>query len=88
MKLIVKLHNEIHELPIQPDYTLLAAIRRHRLNPPFSCTEGRCGKCKAKLISGMVNQDSGTGLGATDRTQGFILTCRSKPTSDVVEVEF
>jgi len=88
MKLKVTLNNVAHELSLKTGHTLLSTLRRNKLDPPFSCSEGRCGKCKAKLISGVVNQESGTGLGIEDRKQGYILTCRSKGESDFVEVEF
>lgn len=88
MKLKVTINGEQYELILKPDYNLLAVIRRNRLNPPFSCTEGRCGKCKAKLISGLVNQLPGTGLGLEDRKKGYILTCRSTGDSEVIEIEF
>ncbi len=88
MQLKVKLNGENKELCLKPGYTLLATLRRNQLNPPFSCSEGRCGKCKAKLVSGIVTQEIGTGLGIEDRKQGYILTCKSKGDSEGVEIEF
>ena len=88
MKLKVTLYKTVHNLTLKPGYTLLATLRRHKLNPPFSCSEGRCGKCRAKLVSGIVTQDPGTGLGIEDRKQGYILTCKSKGDSEGVEIEF
>lgn len=88
MKLKATLDGESHELLLKPGYTILSVLRRHKLNPPFSCSEGRCGKCKAKLISGVVTQEPGTGLGVEDRKNGYVLTCRSKGDSEVVEIGF
>lgn len=88
MKLKVKLREETHHLDLNPGYTILSVLRRHQLIPPFSCTEGRCGKCRAKLISGLVHQEPGTGLGPNDRLQGYILTCRATGDSDEIEIQF
>lgn len=87
MKLEVTLNGKRYELDNKRGYTILAILRRNTLNPPFSCTEGRCGKCKAKLVSGIVTQESGTGLGIKEKQQGYILTCRSIAESEIV-VEF
>lgn len=88
MKLKVTLNGENYELDYKSGYTILSILRRHKLNPPYSCSQGRCGKCKAKLISGTVNQDFGSGLGLEDRKQNYILTCCSRGESEQIELDF
>ncbi|WP_019029510.1 2Fe-2S iron-sulfur cluster-binding protein [Colwellia piezophila] len=50
---------------------------------PYSCRAGCCGRCKAKLISGQVQQYSTNGLSTREQKQGYILLCSCKPLSDV-----
>ncbi|MBL4942607.1 MAG: 2Fe-2S iron-sulfur cluster binding domain-containing protein [Colwellia sp.] len=51
---------------------------------PYSCRAGMCGRCKAKLISGEVNQSSSDGLTIQEQQDGYILCCSAIATSDVV----
>lgn len=50
---------------------------------PYSCRAGMCGRCKAKLIEGEVAQSSTDGLSEVEQQQGYILTCCSKPLTEV-----
>jgi uncharacterized protein YcbX/ferredoxin len=54
---------------------------------PYSCRAGMCGRCKAKLISGEVRQnsiDDIDGLTAQEKQEGYILCCSSIAMSNVV----
>lgn len=51
---------------------------------PYSCRAGMCGRCKAKLISGEVEQSSSDGLTAQEKQDGYILCCSTIATSDVI----
>lgn len=50
---------------------------------PYSCRGGCCGRCKAKLISGQVQQHSTDGLSASEQQQGYILLCSCNALTDV-----
>jgi ferredoxin-NADP reductase len=50
---------------------------------PYSCRGGCCGSCKAKLISGQVQQNSTDGLSASEQQQGYILLCSCNALTDV-----
>ena len=68
--------------PAQEKQTILDAALANNINLEYSCSNGRCGKCKARLIRGSVNQiDSSCTL---ELSQNEILTCRSIPSEDVV----
>ena len=43
-----------HEVPYESGDRVLAAVKRAGLDPPFSCEEGYCSACMAKLKSGRV----------------------------------
>ena len=57
-------------------------------NPPYSCTSGACSTCMAKVISGKVEMDMCFALDEEEITNGYILTCQAKPTTDNVEITF
>jgi len=67
--------------------TLLDAALQAKINLPHSCRNGDCGTCKAKLLVGKTEQtDASIGLSAEEKALGYILTCVTKPKSDV-EIE-
>ncbi len=70
------------------DESLLEAALRAGIDAPYACISGRCGACEAKLLIGNVhmkrNDDLSTGHGA----ECWILTCQSRPISDVVHIEY
>lgn len=72
----------------EQDPNLLAAVLRERAEAPFACTSGVCGTCRAKLTTGTVAMARDYALEPAERAAGFILTCQSLPTSDVLAVDF
>lgn len=64
--------------------TLLDAGLDADMPLPFSCTAGQCGDCRVKMLSGTVVMNEPNCLGKKNRDNGYILTCQSHPTSDVV----
>lgn len=67
---------------------LLDAGIRHGIELPFSCKDGVCSTCKARLLEGQVEMDKSHGLEQQDIDQGFILTCQSHPISDHLVLDF
>jgi len=55
---------------------------------PYSCRDGVCATCKAKLLEGKVDMDITHGLESKEIENGFILTCQAHPISDQVVVDF
>ena len=66
------------------DQTILAAARAAGMRMPSSCTQGLCGTCKTKMVSGQVDMHHAGGIRQREIDQGFILPCCSKPLSDIV----
>jgi ferredoxin-NADP reductase len=66
------------------DMTILDAADAAGLVLPFSCTQGLCGTCKSKLISGSVEMRHAGGIRQREIDAGQILLCCSKPTGDLV----
>ena len=66
------------------DSFVLTAANNTGVRLPCSCTKGMCGTCKSKLLSGTVQMNHNGGIRQRDIDQGMILTCCSRPTSDLV----
>ncbi len=85
-------HN-IHILPSDiefqatEDSSILESALKVDIHLAYSCNNGSCGACKAKIIKGSVTQDKNLeGLSQKDVQNGYILTCSAKPQSSL-EIE-
>ena len=63
---------------------VLDAAKRAGLRLPSSCTQGMCGTCKVKLVSGEVDMHHNGGIRQREIDQGMVLLCCSKPLSNLV----
>lgn len=65
--------------------TVLQAALRQGIDYPHSCTSGRCGACKSRLIRGSVEHLSHLRFTLTDKEKasGLFLACRALPTADL-----
>jgi ferredoxin-NADP reductase len=63
---------------------VLDAAKQAGLRLPSSCTQGMCGTCKVKLVSGEVTMKHAGGIRQREIDQGMVLLCCSKPLSDLV----
>ena len=84
---LVHLDGEDIEIEIH-DQTVLQTLIDAGYDPPFSCTSGVCTTCMAKLLEGQVEMDENYGLDEDEVAAGFILTCQSRPTSEVIKLTY
>jgi len=84
----IKIYNEIHNLTVEPDESVLIAAMREGHDPPFSCQIGACATCRAKLVSGKVEMDERDALTDEEIEEGYILTCQAHPLTDDVFVDY
>ncbi len=68
------------------DLPVLAAAQRAGLALPHSCRSGRCGSCRARLLSGRIEYQAGPplGLSAQERQEGYVLLCQALARTDLV----
>ncbi|QDQ81533.1 FAD-binding oxidoreductase [Paraburkholderia megapolitana] len=72
------------EISCGSDQHVLDAARQAGVRLPSSCTQGMCGTCKVKLVSGQVEMKHNGGIRQREIDQGMVLLCCSKPLTDLV----
>ncbi len=70
-------------LTVAENYSILDAALDAGVDLPHDCKLGVCLTCPSKVVSGTVDQSSGT-LDDSVTEHGYALTCCSYPRSDVV----
>lgn len=75
-----------HQFSAAADQTVLDAALAAGIVLPYSCRSGACSTCKAKVISGQVEEGTTPSqtLSEQEREQGYALLCQAHATSDLV----
>lgn len=75
-----------HEFLIEGSDSILEAGLRSGLALDYGCSNGNCGKCKAKVVSGQVKKIAphDYALSDTEKGLGIILACCNTAVTDVV----
>ncbi|UCC57225.1 MAG: 2Fe-2S iron-sulfur cluster binding domain-containing protein [Gammaproteobacteria bacterium] len=75
-----------HEFLIEGSDSILEAGLRNGLALAYGCSNGNCGKCKAKLVSGQIKKihQHDYVLTEAEKALGYFLTCSSTAVTDVV----
>lgn len=63
---------------------VLEAARQSGVRLAASCTQGMCGTCKVRLVSGQVEMKHNGGIRQREIDQGMVLLCCSKPLTDLI----
>ena len=84
----IVLDGETHEVPYPHGEKVINALRAAGLEPPFSCEEGYCSCCMAKLVSGEVKMDTNDCLTPELLEEGWVLTCQSRCVRGRVRIEY
>jgi CDP-4-dehydro-6-deoxyglucose reductase len=75
-----------HEFFVEGNDTLLEAALRNGVSLNYGCSNGNCGECKARVVSGEVKKVHAHDyvLKQADKDAGVILLCAYAPVNDVV----
>jgi CDP-4-dehydro-6-deoxyglucose reductase, E3 len=75
-----------HEFTVEGEETLLEAALRAGISVGYSCSNGNCGDCRARVISGGVRpvRPQDYVFSEQYKQQGYTLMCTVTPTSDLV----
>jgi 3-ketosteroid 9alpha-monooxygenase subunit B len=84
----IVLDGQKHEVAYEAEERVLHAARRAGLQPPFSCEEGYCSCCMAKLTEGKVRLVTNDCLTPELLEEGWVLTCQSVCVSRSVKIEY
>jgi ferredoxin-NADP reductase len=80
----VEFSKQKRTLQVSSDQTVLTAAKKGSIRLPSSCSNGVCGTCKSKLVSGSVEMNHNGGIRQREIDAGMFLPCCSKPLSDLV----
>ncbi|EPE96628.1 oxidoreductase FAD-binding domain-containing protein [Rhizobium grahamii CCGE 502] len=80
----VEFSKQKRTLGVSSEQTVLAAAKKGSVRLPSSCSNGVCGTCKSRLVSGSVEMNHNGGIRQREIDAGMFLPCCSKPLSDLV----
>jgi ring-1,2-phenylacetyl-CoA epoxidase subunit PaaE len=84
----IKFKNEVHDLAVGENQSILQAALQNNVALPYSCRNGVCSTCTAKCVSGKIEMVKNDVLTDADIAEGWILTCTGHPVSDDVVISF
>jgi ring-1,2-phenylacetyl-CoA epoxidase subunit PaaE len=67
---------------------VLHAVMAVRPEVPYGCTNGMCGTCRARVVSGRVEMDHCYALDDEQLAAGFVVTCQAQPRTDEVVLDY
>ncbi len=86
MSFRVTLHPSGHEFQAEGADTVLEAALKAGLAVNYGCSNGNCGLCKARVVSGQVEKvrHHDYRLSEAEKGQGYVLLCANAPRGDLV----
>ncbi len=83
----VHLNQNTFELDIDKK-TVLFSLLDAGYDPPYSCTNGTCSACMAKIINGKMAMDQCFALDEDEIAEGYVLTCQARLLSPSAEITY
>ncbi|MEI2301501.1 FAD-binding oxidoreductase [Ensifer sp. MJa1] len=80
----VEFSKQARRIEVAGEQTVLSCAKKAGVKLPSSCSNGVCGTCKSKLVSGSVEMSHNGGIRQREIDAGLFLPCCSKPLSDLV----
>jgi ring-1,2-phenylacetyl-CoA epoxidase subunit PaaE len=86
--LTVTVEGVTRELPMAAGETVLDAGLRAGLDLPWSCRNGMCCTCRARVVQGEVAMAVNYSLQPWEIDAGFVLTCQSRPATGRIALDY
>lgn len=83
----IRFDGEEYKILVPPHKAILETALDAGIDLPYSCQSGLCTACRGKALSGKVRLDEEEGLSASERAEGYVLTCVGHPLTDDVVIE-
>ncbi|MEO7990256.1 MAG: ferredoxin--NADP reductase [Chryseolinea sp.] len=83
----IRYDGQEYKVVVQPNRAILETALDQGIDLPYSCQSGLCTACRGKCLSGKVKLDEEEGLSASERAEGYVLTCVGHPLTDDVVIE-
>lgn len=83
VKLIFPDGNE-KQIEVSKNQHILDVALEKGIELPFSCLQGWCLSCAARIIEGTVDQEDSRRYFKEDKQEGFCLLCTGKPKSSLL----
>jgi ring-1,2-phenylacetyl-CoA epoxidase subunit PaaE len=87
-KIIAEINGEIFEVPAVAGKSVLETLLESGAQPPYSCMDGACMACLAKVQQGRVYQEDPGILSEDNIANCESLTCQAKPLSRIVKISY
>ncbi|MBX3020962.1 MAG: ferredoxin--NADP reductase [Bdellovibrionales bacterium] len=87
-KIIAKINGETFEIPAKQGQSVLETLLEAGAQPPYSCMDGACMACMAKIQEGRVYQEDPGILTDDNIAMCEALTCQAKPLSRIVKLSY
>jgi ferredoxin len=72
----------------QAGETILEAGERADVSLAFSCREGHCGTCKARIVDGDVDHGERSALSKRDHEKRAVLLCQAIPLTATLKLTY
>lgn len=83
----IRYDGQEYKVMVPPNKAILETALDAGIDLPYSCQSGLCTACRGKALSGKVKLDEEEGLSASERAEGYVLTCVGHPLTDDVVIE-
>ncbi|MGZ3722991.1 MAG: 2Fe-2S iron-sulfur cluster-binding protein [Bdellovibrionales bacterium] len=87
-KIIAEINGEIFEVAATAGKSVLESLIENGAQPPYSCMDGACMACLAKVQEGRVYQEDPGILSDDNVANCESLTCQAKPLSRIVKITY
>jgi ferredoxin-NADP reductase len=87
LEVLLHVSEQTNLIGVHPGASILDSALEDKIEIPYSCKSGSCGRCVAKLLAGKIHMHRNYALNDEQLKRGYVLLCQSIPLNDEVEVE-